>query len=132
MHNCSCRCNRLSYDILRSAGVSTRVFRIGVHDIQGHETKAISLDESRASFHRLIIMEPFDFHRYIRHRDQSALEVCSLTFFDLNVVQGGGENWSLSGCFLDIFSALVSRSIFEVMNLFQANLVLSVCQNLRG
>lgn len=126
MDSGSCRSDRLSNDILCSAGVSTRVFWVGVHDVQRDETKAVGLDEPRASFHRLVVMEPFDLHCRIGHGYQSALEVSSLTFLDLHVVQRSGENWGLSGCFFDVFSSLVFRSVLEIMNLFEAELVLRV------
>lgn len=130
MHDSSRGCDRLSNNVLRSAGVSARIFRIGVHNIQSDETKAVGLYKSGASLDRFIIVEPFDFHRCVGHGYQSALEVRPLAFFDLYVVQGGGENWRLSGCFLDVFSSLVSGSILEIVNLFEASLVPSVCQNL--
>lgn len=130
MNNGSCGCNRLSDDVLRSAGISSRIFRVGVHNIQCHETKAVGLYKSGASLDRFIIVEPFDFHRCIGHGYQSALEVRPLAFFDLNVVQRGGEDWCLSGCLLDIFSPLVSGSILEIVNLFEASLVPSVRQDL--
>lgn len=126
MHNCGCRGDSLSYNILCSAGVRAGIFRICVHDVQRHEAEAICLDESGSGLHRFIVVEPFDFHRCVGNWNQPALEMRSLPFLDLDVVQRSGEDGSLGGRLLDILSSLISGSVLEIMNLLEANLVLRI------
>lgn len=126
MHNCACRRDSLSYNILCSTGVCAGIFRIGVHDIQRHEAKAICLDESRTGLDRFIVVEPFDFHRCIGNWNQPAFEMRPLPFLDLDVVQRSGKNRGLGGRLFDILSSLISGSVLKIMNLLEANLVLRI------
>lgn len=130
MNDCSCRSDSFTNNISSSASVCSGIFGIRVHNIKSDETEAIRLNESRARFHRLIIVEPFDLHRRIRHWNQSAFEMSPLTFFDLDIVQRSCKNGCLSGCFFDNFFPLIFRSVFEIMNLFESKLVLRVRQDL--
>lgn len=126
MDNCACRRDSLSYNILCSAGVCAGIFRIGVHDIQRHEAKAIRLDESGAGLDRFIVVEPFDFHCRIGNWNQPTLEMRPLPFLDLDVVQRSGEDRGLGGRLFDILSSLISGPVLKIMNLLEANLVLRI------
>lgn len=126
VYNCACRRDSLSYNILCSAGVRAGIFRIGVHDIQRHEAKAICLDESGAGLDRFIVVEPFDFHRCVGNRNQPALEMRPLPFLDLDVVQRSGEDRGLGGRLFNVLSSLISGSVLKIMNLLEANLVFRI------
>lgn len=131
MHVEISRRNRLSQPIGSAACVRAGIFGQTLKNVQRDESKVVRFGESRSEFDRYIVVEPLDLHGVIRHWDQSTFEMSSLAFFDIAVFQRSSENRGLRCGLFHVFSSVISSFFFEILDLFQAHFVLSICYNTR-
>jgi hypothetical protein len=114
----------LAESIAGPASVGAGILRVGVHDVQGDETKRVGLREPGAGLERHVVVEPLDLHGRVGHRDQSALEVSALTLLDGDVLDGGGEHRRLAGGLLRVLAPVAAAPVLQELKLLHRRLTL--------
>lgn len=130
--NRSCGCDGFTDGVSRAARVSSGVFGISVHDVEGDETETVGLDETRTSLDGCIVVEPLDFHRCVGHGNESTLEMGALSFLDLHALQRTREYRRLGSRLLGNLVPVILRSVLQIVNLLETDFILGVRENLRG
>lgn len=107
-----------------SDGVFPRVEHGRVHNVQSDETKVVVSPESGANGDWAAILEPFDSHRWVAHRFQTALQVDVLSLAHrLRIAQRLHEDRFRFRYLLDVVLGLDEFRLLQTLRLLVGNAV---------